>query len=93
MRRASGSAPPIDPFWAVRRPIQWHRIATKANLPQPVLYIASKRLLDMVGAFVLLIIFLPLMLFTAVAIKLTSSGPVFFWQWRLGLHGKPFPML
>jgi len=93
MRRASGSAPPIDPFWAVRRPIQWHRIATKANLPQPVLYIASKRLLDMVGAFVIVIIFSPLMLFTALAIKLTSSGPVFFWQWRLGLHGQPFRML
>ena len=59
MRRAPRPTPQIDPFWAVRRPIQWNRIATKANLPQPPLYIASKRLLDIVASFVLLIAFAP----------------------------------
>ena len=84
--------PPIDPFWAERRPVQWNRIATRANVPQPPLYIASKRLLDILASFVLLLIFAPLMLVVTLAVKLTSSGPVFFWQWRLGLHGKPFRM-
>ena len=93
MRRAPRPTPQVDPFWAVRRPVQWNRIATKANLPQPPLYIASKRLLDIVASFVLLIAFAPLMLIAVLAINLTSPGPIFFWQWRLGLHGKPFRML
>ena len=92
MRRPPRQIPPIDPFWADRRPVQWNRIAVKANIPQPPLYIASKRLLDMVASFVLLIIFAPLMLLVALAIKLSSPGPVFFWQWRLGLHGQAFRM-
>ena len=93
MRRAPRPTPQVDPFWAVRRPIQWNRIATKANLPQPPLYIASKRLLDIIASFLLLIAFAPLMLIAVLAIKLTGPGPIFFWQWRLGLHGKPFRML
>ncbi len=93
MRLASGFVAPIDPAWAARRPVQWHRIATRANLPHVPLYIASKRLLDIIASAILIIILSPLMLITAIAIKLTSPGPVFFSQWRLGLHAQPFRML
>lgn len=51
---------------------------------------ASKRTLDIVGAIVSLVLLAPLMLVTALAIKLTSPGPVIFRQTRLGKGGKPF---
>ena len=40
-------------------------------------YEFTKRTIDISGAIVLLIIFFPILLLTAVAIKLTSKGPVF----------------
>ena len=93
MRHAKGINLPPDPLWATRRPLQWHRIATKANLPTPPSYIAAKRLLDILASSILIVIFAPMMLLVALAIKLTSPGPIFFSQWRLGLHAKPFRML
>jgi exopolysaccharide biosynthesis polyprenyl glycosylphosphotransferase len=52
-----------------------------------------KRCVDvLVGGFTLLL-FAPLFLFTAIAIKLDSRGPVLYVQWRAGLDGKPFRML
>lgn len=52
-----------------------------------------KRLIDFIGAAVGLIFLAPLMLLTAVAIKLESPGPVFFVQPRMGLDGKRFMMI
>jgi exopolysaccharide biosynthesis polyprenyl glycosylphosphotransferase len=52
-----------------------------------------KRLMDLAGAVVGLIVFSPLMVLTALAIKLESPGPVFFIQERMGLDGKPFLMV
>lgn len=52
-----------------------------------------KRLLDFFGAAFGLVFISPLMLFTAIAIKLESPGPVFFVQERMGLDGRPFKMI
>ncbi len=52
-----------------------------------------KRLMDMLGAAIGLVILSPLMLLIAVAIKLESPGPVFFVQERMGLDAKPFRMI
>ena len=51
-----------------------------------------KRMVDILGALVGLLLFSPLMLLTAGLIKLTSPGPVFFSQERIGLHNRPFKM-
>lgn len=93
MRLAPGFISAIDPAWSARRPVQWHRIATRASLPNMPLYLISKRLLDIFTSALLIILFAPLMLLVAIAVKLTSPGPVFFTQWRLGLHARPFRML
>ncbi len=53
----------------------------------------AKRLMDIAGATVGLIFLSPLMLLTAIVIKLESPGPVFFVQERMGLDAKPFPIL
>lgn len=52
-----------------------------------------KRLMDLIGATTLLVLLSPIFLVIAIAIKLTSKGPVFYRQSRSGLHGAPFPML
>ena len=52
-----------------------------------------KRLMDLAGAVIGLVFFSPLMILTALAIKLESPGPVFFIQERMGLDGRPFLMV
>lgn len=51
-----------------------------------------KRVVDIFGAVVALILFSPVMLLTAAAIKITSPGPLIYSQERVGLHNKPFKM-
>ncbi|GAB4516322.1 MAG: undecaprenyl-phosphate glucose phosphotransferase [Anaerolineae bacterium] len=52
-----------------------------------------KRAMDIVGATVGLILLSPLMMLTALIIKLESPGPVFYVQERMGLDARPFPMI
>ena len=49
-----------------------------------------KRLIDTVLSLIAFIILSPLLLIAALAVKLSSPGPVLFKQQRLGLHGKVF---
>lgn len=51
-----------------------------------------KRIVDIFGAVVALIIFSPVMLLAAIAIKITSPGPVIYSQERIGLHNNSFKM-
>lgn len=51
-----------------------------------------KRLLDILGASILIIVLLPLWIVIALAIRVTSPGPVFFVQRRIGLKGRVFRM-
>ena len=59
------------------RPVQW----------------AIKRLSDIVLASVALLLLSPLLLSVAIAIRLSSPGPVLFRQTRVGLHGAHFQFL
>jgi exopolysaccharide biosynthesis polyprenyl glycosylphosphotransferase len=52
-----------------------------------------KQIIDLVGAFLLLIFTAIPMFLVILAIKFTSPGPVFFKQKRCGLNGRPFTML
>jgi exopolysaccharide biosynthesis polyprenyl glycosylphosphotransferase len=52
-----------------------------------------KRSMDLAISGAALLLFAPLMAFAALAIKLTSSGPVFYRQTRVGRHGETFKML
>ena len=49
-----------------------------------------KRLFDIVGATVGLVLLTPLGLLIALAIKLSDGGPIFYRQTRIGQFGKPF---
>ena len=52
-----------------------------------------KRALDIAGSAAFLIAFSPVFLFVSALVKLTSDGPVFFRQQRVGEAGRPFQML
>jgi exopolysaccharide biosynthesis polyprenyl glycosylphosphotransferase len=54
---------------------------------------AVKRTMDVVGSLMALTILSPLFLLIALAIKLTSEGPIFFRQQRVGQHGRSFIFL
>ncbi len=51
-----------------------------------------KRIVDMIGASIAIILFSPVMLIAAVGVKTTSKGPLIFKQERVGLHNRPFQM-
>lgn len=51
-----------------------------------------KRIIDILGSVILLIIFSPIFFVTAIMVKYSSPGPVFFRQKRVGKDSKPFMM-
>jgi lipopolysaccharide/colanic/teichoic acid biosynthesis glycosyltransferase len=59
----------------------------------PVLGAVLKRALDIVGSLALLGVLSPLLLLIAALVKISSKGPVFFKQTRVGQMEKPFKML
>jgi lipopolysaccharide/colanic/teichoic acid biosynthesis glycosyltransferase len=52
-----------------------------------------KRIMDILGSALALLLFAPVLLAVALAVKLTSKGPVFFRQNRVGQYGTPFVFL
>lgn len=57
--------------------------------PSPSL-LSAKRTIDVIGAGLGLLMFAPLFIGIAIAIKVTSPGPVFFRQKRYGYHNRRF---
>lgn len=52
----------------------------------------AKRIVDVFGALVAILLFSPFMIAAVIGIKLTSKGPLIFKQERVGLHNRPFQM-
>ncbi|MBX7145611.1 MAG: sugar transferase [Oligoflexia bacterium] len=55
--------------------------------------LSLKRVIDVLGAGLLLVLLAPLFALLAVAIRLDSAGPVFFRQRRMGLNGRIFELI
>jgi exopolysaccharide biosynthesis polyprenyl glycosylphosphotransferase len=66
---------------------------THYNGPSAYRQLLVKRVLDVLGAGAGLLILMPLFAIVAAMIKLTSPGPVFFRQTRVGLHGRHFKLV
>ena len=69
-------------------PVYTRRVATKDSLHDAV-----ERAIDVIGAVSLLLLTSPLLVAGALAVRLGSSGPVFFRQKRIGLGGRPFTIV
>ena len=71
---------------------QWRQAEQQyfSERPNIRLYLAMKRLLDILVAGIGLVVIAPLLLLIAIAVRLSSPGPVLFIQERLGRYGQPF---
>ncbi len=78
----------VRPTYINGHPAMVYRSEPESHLP-----LLIKSIIDRIGGLVGVLFSAPILLFTALAIKLDSRGPVFFKQTRLGLNGKPFTML
>jgi exopolysaccharide biosynthesis polyprenyl glycosylphosphotransferase len=59
----------------------------------PLATLVLKRVIDITFSLVAIVVFAPLMLGAALAVKLNSPGPVFFRQERVGLNGRTFRVM
>ncbi|MDZ7846372.1 MAG: sugar transferase [Owenweeksia sp.] len=53
----------------------------------------AKRLFDIIASALLLLLFSPIFIVSALMVKFTSQGPIFYKQKRVGLNGKAFSMI
>lgn len=58
----------------------------------PVWQLSLKRGIDIFVSIIMLVIFSPVYLFTAIGVMISSKGPVFYSHERVGLHGETFTM-
>jgi exopolysaccharide biosynthesis polyprenyl glycosylphosphotransferase len=59
----------------------------------PIWQQAIKRFLDVILSLVAIIISIPVYVALAIGVKMSSPGPVFFLQERIGMNGKPFRII
>ena len=52
-----------------------------------------KRLIDLLGSLIGMVIVFPIFIIIALSVKLTSKGPIFFKQERLGKNGRVFKII
>jgi len=70
-----------------------HMLDLRPTLAETGPYLFQKRIFDVVFSAVVLLLTLPISLLIAITVKVTSRGPVFFIQERVGLNGRIFRML
>ncbi len=75
----------VDDFYG--RPMMVFRSTPEANWEA-----AAKQFIDVLGGVALMVVFSPVMAAAALAVRLTSPGPILFRQQRSGLNGRPFTM-
>jgi lipopolysaccharide/colanic/teichoic acid biosynthesis glycosyltransferase len=93
-----GVAPLIEPERPVESSLRSSLGLVDAALPKVYVqpsagYLFVKRALDVVVAMAALLLLVPIFALVAIAIKLTSRGPVFYCSERVGKHGRPFKFL
>lgn len=66
---------------------------TFGSLIPGLAYVTIKFVTDFIAALVAAVLMAPVMLITAIAIKLDSPGPVLFRQQRMGYRGQPFTVI
>lgn len=88
--------PDLYEYFTLRKSIEMLDDLPVINLRESPLYgwhRLSKRLFDIIVSLIILFFLSPFLLLTAVLIKLTSPGPVFYKQKRMGLDGIGFEIL
>jgi exopolysaccharide biosynthesis polyprenyl glycosylphosphotransferase len=61
--------------------------------PMPYWQRAIKRVMDIVLSFIAVILLIPFYIFSAIAVKMSSPGPILFLQERVGMNGNQFKII
>ena len=81
-------------FGAVKQEGIWHASLIEITPePMPVWQQVAKRVFDIVVSLFVIVLLSPVYIFTAIMVKRSSPGPIFYKQERIGQHGVPFNML
>jgi exopolysaccharide biosynthesis polyprenyl glycosylphosphotransferase len=75
---------------AIKTEIAGRKFLTFINIPHNPYALVVKKVIDVFGSMVLILVFSPFMLVSAILIKVTSPGPIIFTQQRVGLRGRVF---
>ncbi len=67
-------------------------VRSYVNGPARLVSLAMKRVMDVVGAALGLLLLSPVLLVVAIAILVTDGRPILYHHTRIGLHGRPFAM-
>jgi exopolysaccharide biosynthesis polyprenyl glycosylphosphotransferase len=80
-------------FGSVKQSGIWHAplIQISPDL-MPAWQQSVKRIMDIVVSLIAMILLIPVYIFTAIGVKISSKGPILYSQERIGLKGKPFKM-
>jgi exopolysaccharide biosynthesis polyprenyl glycosylphosphotransferase len=86
---------PVDPMrgalaGATEEEFEGFLVRSLAHDGQRELGLTIKRLIDLAGGIVGLVLLSPVLLLVAVLVRIRDGSPVLFRQTRIGLHGRPF---
>lgn len=71
----------------------WHAPLIKISPDlMPAWQMSLKRIIDIVVSLLGMLLLIPVYLFVAIGVKISSKGPIIYKQQRVGIHGKPFQM-
>ncbi len=71
----------------------WRIVGERNYLTTILSYYRLKRMFDIIISFIILVLTAPFFILIPIIIKLSSKGPVFFIQERLGWYKKPFKLI
>ncbi|MEO5925042.1 MAG: sugar transferase [Bryobacteraceae bacterium] len=68
-------------------------IDVESEFANKAVALCVKRAIDIVGSLMALVLFSPVLMAAAIAVKVSSKGPIFFLQQRVGLRGETFTFI
>ncbi|HDK7155667.1 TPA: exopolysaccharide biosynthesis polyprenyl glycosylphosphotransferase [Clostridium botulinum] len=76
----------------IHKNLEEDQIEYRSEYSKTIMYFVTKRIIDLLGSIIGLILLSPILIITAIVIKLDSKGPIFFIQERVGKNGEYFNM-
>jgi len=77
---------------AVKTQIADHKFLTFINVPHSIYALAVKKIMDIFGSLIGIIVLSPILIAITLLIRITSSGPAIYKQPRVGLRGRQFEL-
>ncbi|MGO5072745.1 sugar transferase [Clostridium sporogenes] len=76
----------------IHKNLEEDQIEYRSEYSKTIMYFVTKRIIDILGSIIGLLLLSPILIITAIVIKLDSKGPIFFIQERVGKDGEYFNM-